>query len=307
MEMMIKPAVSVIMLTYNREKIVPHMIECILSQTLRDFEFIIVDNGSSDRSGVVAEEYAAADSRIRVIHKEKGNIGSGRNAGLDAANGEYIAFVDDDDDCDPDFLEFLLSFAKRNGADIAICGAYGKESPEETVMNAEEAVIALLWRKKYNVQFPTKLIKRSLMNKFRFSETDNYDDIGLAPQVLAEAGKIVYNGTPKYTFNRHETNNSAWTTNHSLITPEILSEYLRIYAERTAFLSGKFPENAPYWRYFRFSFMISMVEKITRLSLSDCYPVRDELRTELLGALDEFLSCSYILEFEREWAGEYLT
>jgi glycosyltransferase involved in cell wall biosynthesis len=294
------------MLTYNREKIVPHMIECILSQTLSDFEFIIVDNGSSDKSGDVADKYAATDSRIRVIHKEKGNIGSGRNAGLDAATGEYIAFVDDDDDCDPDFLDFLLSLAKRHNADIAICGAYRKESPEETVMNSEEAVIALLWRKKYNVQFPTKLIKRSLMNKFRFSVTDNYDDIGLAPQVLAEAKKTVYNGTPKYTFNRHDNNNSAWTTNHVLITPEILSEYLRIYAERTAFLTEKFPENAPYWRYFRYSFMISMVEKITRLTLPDCFDIRDKLRAELTAVKGEFLSCPYILEFEREWGEELL-
>ena len=63
--------ISVIMLTYNREHMVGRMIECVLAQTHRDFEFIIVDNGSTDRSGAIADEYAAKDSRIRVIHRER--------------------------------------------------------------------------------------------------------------------------------------------------------------------------------------------------------------------------------------------
>jgi glycosyltransferase involved in cell wall biosynthesis len=306
MELMKKPAVSVIMLTYNREKIVPHMIECILAQTMTDFEFIIVNNGSSDGSGAVADSYAEKDSRIRVIHKGKGNIGSGRNAGLDIATGEFVAFVDDDDYCDPDFLEFLLSLAKRHNADIAICGSYGKVTPEETVMDAQGAVITLLWRKKYNVQFPTKMIKRDLMNRFRFSETDNYDDIGLTPIVLAESEKVAFYGQPKYTFNRHDGNNSAWTTDHSLINRDILTEYLRIFKARTVYLSKKFPENAPYWRYFRYSFMISMLEKIIRFSFEDCYAIREDLEAELSAVKDEFLSCPWVLDFEKEWAEKYL-
>ena len=100
--------ISVLMLTYNREKMVGRAIESIMAQTYRDFEFIIVDNGSTDRSGAVAEEYAARDSRIRVIHRARGNIGAGRNTALDAARGEYLTFIDDDDWAEPDFLAFLL-------------------------------------------------------------------------------------------------------------------------------------------------------------------------------------------------------
>ena len=73
--------ISVIMLTYNREALVSRAIESILAQTCRDFEFLIVDNGSTDRSGEIADTYAAQDSRIRVIHRERGNIGAGRNTG----------------------------------------------------------------------------------------------------------------------------------------------------------------------------------------------------------------------------------
>ncbi|MDR1532880.1 MAG: glycosyltransferase [Clostridiales bacterium] len=85
------PAISVIMLTYNRETVVSRAVESVLAQTFRGFEFIIVDNGSTDSSGTIAGEYAARDPRIHVIHRERGNIGSGRNVGLDAARGEYIA------------------------------------------------------------------------------------------------------------------------------------------------------------------------------------------------------------------------
>jgi glycosyltransferase involved in cell wall biosynthesis len=301
-----KPSISVIMLTYNRERLVGRMIECILAQTFADFEFIIVDNGSSDKSGKIADEYAKKDSRVKVIHRERGNIGSGRNAGLDAAKGKYIAFIDDDDLCDRDFLEFLYGLAKESDSDIAICASYGKENEEKLVMTPEEALITLLWRKKYNVQFPTKLITAPLMKKFRFSETANYDDIELMPPLMAEAKRIAYSGLPKYDFNRHDGNNSAWTTNHALIKPDTLGEYLRVYDERTAFLCKKFPDNAPYWRYFRHSFMISMVEKISRFELSDCYQIRDKLLSELLTVRDEFLNCPYILDFEKEWVNQYI-
>ena len=157
--------ISVIMLTYNREEFVGRAIESILAQTYKNFEFIVVDNGATDRSGQIADEYAAKDRRVRVIHRAQGNIGSGRNTGLDAAQGEYIAFIDDDDWAEPDFLEFLLSLIKENHADVAICGAADKIFDEKKVMTAEEALIELMWRKKYNMAFPTKLFRRELMTK----------------------------------------------------------------------------------------------------------------------------------------------
>jgi len=89
------PEISIIMLLYNRENYVSRAIESILSQTFTDYEFIIVDNGSTDLGGVVCDKYAQQNEKIKVIHREKGNIGSGRNAGLDLAKGKYITFIDD--------------------------------------------------------------------------------------------------------------------------------------------------------------------------------------------------------------------
>lgn len=298
--------ISVLMLTYNREKLVSRAIESILTQTYRDFEFIIVDNGSSDRSGEIAEEYAKKDDRIKVIHREKGTIAAGRNTALDAAKGEYIAFVDDDDWAEPDFLEFLLGLITGNGADMAICGAADKAFDEKKIMNTEEALIELMWRKKYNVAFPAKMIKASLFENLRFPEEACFDDIALMYKLMAKAEKVAYHGIPKYTFYRHDSNNSAWTTDHSLLNGTILDEYLNSYRARTEILSKQFPDSAKAFRYFEWSFMISMVEKINRLKLADCQKQLEYMTGVLKENRDKFLASPEILDFERKWVEKYI-
>lgn len=298
--------ISVLMLTYNREKMVGRAIESILAQTYRDFEFIIVDNGSTDRSGAVAEEYAARDSRIRVIHRARGNIGAGRNTALDAARGEYLTFLDDDDWAEPDFLAFLLELLEENDADVAICGATGRVYDEKKVMSAEEALIELMWRKKYNVAFPTKLFRRELMEHLRFPVDGKYDDIALMYRLLAEAKRVAYHGLPKYTFYRHPGNNSAWTTDHSKLTPETLQEYLDAYRTRTQWLSEKFPNSAEAFQYFEWSFMISMVEKVARYGIMACESQKAAMTRILREHQGEFLGSPHILDFERNWMEQYV-
>ncbi len=306
MEKQKMPKISVIMLTYNREDLVSRAIESILAQTEPDFEFIIVDNGSVDRSGEIADVYAVKDNRIRVIHREKGSIGSGRNTGLDAVRGEFVVFIDDDDWTEPDFLAFLYALATENSAEVAICGATDKVFDEKKVMTAEEALIELMWRKKYNMAFPTKLFSRRLADMLRFPEEGVYDDIALMYRLLAEANKVAYHGLPKYTFYRHESNNSAWTTNHSLLNAETLDEYLYAYRTRTEWLSERFPGSAAAFRYFEWSFMISMVEKIFRLQLAGCEKQLSHMTRILRENKKEFLEAPEILEFEKEWMRKYI-
>jgi glycosyltransferase involved in cell wall biosynthesis len=300
------PKISVVMLTFNRETLVGGMIECVLAQTFRDFEFIIVDNGSTDRSGAIADEYAARDPRIRVIHRPCGNIGSRRNVGLDAARGDFVAFVDDDDNCTPDYLQFLYDLAVDNNAEISICGATWSDIHEKRIMSPEQAIETLLWRKSYNVAFPTKLFRRDLFDNNRFLNTGKYDDIYLMPKILSRAKIIAYHGLSNYHFNRHENNNSAWTQNHSLLDTETLREYLDVYAERTAWLCEKYPKSATMWRYFEWSFMISMVEKISRLGLENCRELCNNITLQLKTSRTAFLECGFILEFEKNWVEKYI-
>ena len=295
--------ISVIMLTYNRENLVGRAIESVLAQTFSDFEFIIIDNASTDNSGVIAEKYAEKDRRVRVIHRADSHIGSGRNAGMDTALGEYIAFIDDDDWCEPDFLESLYNLAVENDADLSICGAADKAFDEKLVMTAEQALIELMWRRRYNMAFPTKMFHRVLVNDLRFPANGKYDDIALMYKVIANAGCVAYHGLPKYTFYRHDKNNSAWTTNHGLLTSETLDEYLKAYRERTKWLSELFPASAAAWRYFEWSFMISMVEKINRLGIQKCEGQLEYMKRELSKNINEFVNSEYIQAFEKEWIG----
>ena len=113
------PQISVIVPVYRVEKYIHRCVDSILAQTFQDFELILVDDGSLDSSGVICDEYAQKDSRIRVIHKENGGLSSARNAGIEVAKGEYLFFIDSDDVIHPDCLRILMSCIRDSGAEIA--------------------------------------------------------------------------------------------------------------------------------------------------------------------------------------------
>ena len=116
--------ISVIMPVYKVEKYVAKAIESILHQTLTEFEFWIVDDGSPDKSGEICDAYAAKDARIHVIHKENGGAPSARNAAMRLANGKYWFFLDADDWAEPDMLKSLYDKSEAHQAQIVICGFY---------------------------------------------------------------------------------------------------------------------------------------------------------------------------------------
>jgi glycosyltransferase involved in cell wall biosynthesis len=102
------PTISVIVPIYNVEQYLCKCLDSILNQTFTDFELLLIDDGSPDKSGQICDEYAQKDSRIRVFHKENGGVSSARNFGLDNAQGKWIAFIDSDDWVDNTYLEHLL-------------------------------------------------------------------------------------------------------------------------------------------------------------------------------------------------------
>ena len=113
------PLVSVIVPVYNAQEYVRYCVDSILRQSHRNLEVILVDDGATDDSPVILDEYARRDDRVRVIHQENGGIAKAQNAGLDAAHGEYIAFADNDDILDRRNIELLLHALVRTGADMS--------------------------------------------------------------------------------------------------------------------------------------------------------------------------------------------
>lgn len=117
------PTISVIVPVYKVEEYLPACIRSILRQTYRDFELILVDDGSPDRCGEICDEFAKLDERIRVIHQENGGVSKARNTGMDQAKGEWITFVDSDDLITPKYLEFFFnSSSEPQKFDISIQG-----------------------------------------------------------------------------------------------------------------------------------------------------------------------------------------
>lgn len=121
------PKVSIIVPVYNVEQYLPRCIDSILTQTFTDFELLLIDDGSHDKSGKICDEYAEKDSRIRVFHKENGGVSSARNIGLYNAQGEWIAFIDSDDWVGDKWLNGFVS--SDLSADLIIQGFYAKNWP----------------------------------------------------------------------------------------------------------------------------------------------------------------------------------
>ena len=112
--------VSIVVPVYNVEKYLPKCIDSIRSQTYENLEIILVDDGSSDNSGAIANQYVKLDKRIRVVHKKNEKVSAARNTGIDMATGEYICFADADDYLMPDYVEYLLELAIKHNADVAM-------------------------------------------------------------------------------------------------------------------------------------------------------------------------------------------
>ena len=121
------PKISVIVPVYKAEAYLHRCVDSLLAQTFTDFEILLVDDGSPDRSGEICDEYARKDSRVRVFHKENGGVSSARQCGMDNARGEYTIHADPDDWVDPTMLEELYRKAKEEDADMVICDYFVEE------------------------------------------------------------------------------------------------------------------------------------------------------------------------------------
>ena len=123
MGIMDKFSVSIIVPVYNTDYYLAACIQSVLAQTIESWELLLIDDGSTDGSGAICDEYASKDYRIKVIHKNNEGVSMARNAGLAAASGEYIGFVDSDDTIKPEMYERMYHAAKANNAEIVMCDA----------------------------------------------------------------------------------------------------------------------------------------------------------------------------------------
>ena len=202
------PKISIIVPVYNVESYLPRCIDSILAQTYTDFELILVDDGSPDNSGAICDEYAAKDSRIRVIHKENGGVSSARNTGLDFASGKYISFVDSDDVVHPQMYEILLSVLQNTQSGFSACSV--QKIPENynfsvfdthltpnshEFYSSKEVINQYIYRfyGKLTAYIYNKLYRKELFDHLRFdTKYSIYEDEMVALELIESAQSIVY-------------------------------------------------------------------------------------------------------------------
>lgn len=226
------PMLSVITPVYKVEKYLRKCIDSILKQTFKDFELIIVDDGSPDSCGNIADEYLTKDSRVKVIHKENGGAPSARNKGIEIATGEWFYFPDSDDWLEPDYLEKLYNVAVKTDAQMIISGytmeyfengtshSYSVSTPEynyktqSVVRNNlhnyfDNMMIAVPWNKLYKAEY-------IISNNIRFPEL-KWDDLHFNMEVIMDIERVAVCSSAGYHFFRSRAGSETTTVFDSML------------------------------------------------------------------------------------------
>lgn len=206
--------VSVIVPVYNVEKYLIKCVDSIINQTYRNLEIILVDDGSTDNSRRICDEYKQKDNRIVVIHKENGGLSDARNTGLNICTGEYITFIDSDDYISDLYIENLYKIIKKYNADISVCAEeyvkYDKnneyvklkrpfrEFKGELLMNSDNALECALRQDLFDFSACAKLYKKECLNDVKFPLNYMYEDQGTVYKTFFKSKRIVFTSDKLY-------------------------------------------------------------------------------------------------------------
>ncbi|MGL4207873.1 MAG: glycosyltransferase family 2 protein [Candidatus Adiutrix sp.] len=247
------PLISIIVPIYDVEQYLEKCLNSLLAQTYLNLEIILINDGSPDNCGAICDKYAAKDKRIVVIHQENGGVSVARNAGLAAAKGEYIGFVDPDDWVEPTMFGDLYENLRKNGADVSIGGLVihypqgwveVRSFPEiEGVIYRETALEYLLSIKFYSCVLCDKLFARSL-----FTADSGYqlrlnpqihcgEDFLLTAQLIAQAKSVYYTPTPFYHYMLREGSASQSYNEKRKTTLMAFSKIIDLFAQGPANLN----------------------------------------------------------------------
>lgn len=225
---------SIIVPVYNTEKYVDTCVASLVNQLYTNLEILLIDDGSTDSSGRLCDAWAKKDSRIRVLHQENGGQCTARNAGLDAAQGEYIAFVDSDDYVEPDMYACLLQDMWEHHADIACCRSTscaetGGSKAVEVFGNDEVVRRHLLDLPGLGQSPCDKVYKKELFSGVRFANIRAYEDCATIYKVLFRCRTLVYRDAALYHYIPRE--NSTMTQRFSAVKFKQIEAYRLMYQD----------------------------------------------------------------------------
>ena len=240
------PLISVIVPVYKVEQYLPKCVESILNQTYPNLELLLVDDGSPDGCGKICDGYAERDSRVRVIHKKNGGLSDARNAGIDAARGDYLAFVDGDDWIEPDTYAAMLTAAEKYDAALVCAGRYDEDEEtgtrtvglcpkQEEQISSVEMVRRIFHWEEMDSSACDKLYARSLFEGIRFPLGMVCEDVPTTYRVVLRAEKAVLLPKPVYHY-RHRA---------SSITTSAVSEKSFHFSRHAAMIYEDIKKSVP--------------------------------------------------------------
>ncbi len=213
------PLVSILVPVYNVEAYLPQCLDSLLGQTYSHLQIVLIDDGSSDNSWAIMQQYAAQDSRIEIYHQENQGVAVTRNHLLEKIKGDFVLFVDSDDWVELDMVEFLLGKATENQADVVTCGNVINDGIPQTVYTEEfwpqEKVIKEFLRHiRLNGSLCNKLVKTSLLHNCKFHCGISYgEDALFCWSFLQDVSSIVLTGKQLYHYrkNPQSISRQKWT------------------------------------------------------------------------------------------------
>ena len=237
--------VTIIIPVYKVEKYLNRCLESVIKQTYTNLEIILIDDGSPDKCYELCDSWKLKDSRIKVIHKENGGLSSARNAGLDIATGDFIAFVDSDDYIENKMIEIMLDAALRNKVKVVCCGRVRVSEknkiemftlPREQRFSNEEAIRQLLIGGVIEEAAWDKLYKKEIFDNRRFPKGEINEDIVQTIKILGSCDSIIHVG--KALYNYCENNGSITKSGYKEEKIVILKHLEQI----KEYIEHKFPE-----------------------------------------------------------------
>lgn len=280
--------ISVIVPVYNAEKYLHQCVNSVLDQTFTDFELLLIDDGSTDSSGVICDKYATEDNRIRVFHKENGGVSSARNLGLDNAKGEYLIFLDADDYwCDLTALEQMHNIAVKNDVDI-VRGEYKAVNE-----NGEDLFSRIVTQSKKNIEnkiinsatflkdavcgeyfFVLCLVKRATLGSLRYNINRCFlEDMELLSNLMLKSPLCVYLPLRFYAYRKLATSASSVVKRKNIEDAFAMCYMFNDLANKT-----KDAEIGIYYRYYSIMMYHWTLDSIT---LEAYFPQRKDIIKEL--------------------------
>lgn len=236
--------VSVIIPVYNVEQYLKQCIASVVDQTYRNMEIILVDDGSTDDSGMLCDEFAQKDSRIKVIHKQNGGLSDARNAGTAVCGGEFVFYLDSDDYLEQDAISSLMNMQEESHGDVVIGNYYYTYSDHEDMAQPDHGTIEQYTRKEaisllIQGRLQTfawgKLIRADIAKRHPFPAGKLFEDHFWTHLIFQDCETVVYSSKPMVHY-RQRDNSISYTFNLSRL------DIIDGWRERIAFLQREYPD-----------------------------------------------------------------